>query len=65
LIDFSTKNYNEYDFNYVMNQGWSDYNELFGNDIANYVLYSKLFLEDIDSPEGKAYNYYTKIIKEI
>ena len=62
-IDFNTKMYNEYDFNYIMNMSFSDFYELLGTDVNNYIKYSTLWLEDTDGGNDRAYRYYTMIIK--
>ncbi len=51
-------NFNEYDWNYVMNTVFSDYYGAVPNDLSYYVSLSKKFLEDKDAPKGKAYHYY-------
>lgn len=51
-------NYNEYDWNYVMNMIYSDYYGSVNNDVNTYVRMSKKFLDDKDAPEGKALKYY-------
>jgi len=52
------KNYNEYDWCYVMNMMYSDYYSILGNDTNNYVKMSRAFLDDKDAPVGKAFKYY-------
>ena len=51
-------NFNEYDWNYVMNMIYSDYYGAVPNDLASYIKLSKKFLMDRDAKEGKAYHYY-------
>lgn len=59
------KNYglglNEIDFWYVMNMAYNDYSEMFGDNVDEYVKFSKLFIEDVDGGEDKVYLYATKI----
>lgn len=55
-VQFS--NFNEYDWNYVMNMIYSDYYGAVPNDMSTYVKLSKKFLDDKDAPEGKALHYY-------
>lgn len=50
--------YNQYDWNYVMNMLYSDYYKLIGDDTSQYVKMANLFINDTDSPSGKAYKYY-------
>lgn len=54
----SFTNFNEYDWNYVMNMMYSDYYGAINNDLPSYIRVSKKFLEDKDSKEGKALRYY-------
>lgn len=56
-------NYNEYDWNYVMNMLYSDYYGLGNADANFYGKMAKKFLEDIDAPEGKALKYYLAMKK--
>lgn len=52
-------NYNRYDWCYVMNMKFSDESSVLGiSDTMMYAKLAKLFLEDIDGPEGKALKYY-------
>ena len=55
------KNYNEYDFNYVMNMMYSDYYGSVPNETSIYAKMAKKFLEDKDVKLGKAYKYYISI----
>ena len=52
------KDFNEYDWNYVMNMIYSDYYGVVPNETASYVKMSKKFLDDKDAPKGKALYYY-------
>lgn len=56
-------NYNEYDWNYVMNMLYSDYYGLGNADATFYGKMAKKFLEDKDGPEGKALKYYLAMKK--
>ena len=51
-------NFNEYDWNYVMNMIYSDYYGSVPNDASTYVRMSLKFLDDKDAKEGKALKYY-------
>lgn len=52
-------NFNEYDFNYVMNMLYSDYyGHLSSNDTMSFLKLAKAFLNDKDAEEGKAFKYY-------
>lgn len=56
-------NYNEYDWNYVMNMIYSDYYGSVINDTSTYVKLSRKFIEDKDAPIGKAFIYYMAMKK--
>lgn len=51
------KNFNEYDWNYVMNMIYSDYCNVLGDNLVSYIKLSHKFLDDKDAPEGKALRY--------
>lgn len=53
FIDF-----NEYDFNYVMNMLYSDFYGCINSDTSTCGKMAKAFLEDKDAPKGKALKYY-------
>ena len=55
-IDF--KNFNEYDWNYVMNMIYSDYYGSVPNETSVFIKMARKFLEDKDAEEGKALKYY-------
>lgn len=55
--------YNEFDWNYVMNMLYSDYYGLGNADATFYGKMAKKFLEDKDAPEGKALKYYLAMKK--
>ena len=50
--------FNEFDWNYVMNMIYSDYYGVVPNDTSTYVKMARKFLEDKDAEEGKALKYY-------
>ena len=52
------KEYNEYDWNYVMNMLYSDYYGAVSDDPNTYAKLAKKFLQDKDAKEGKALCYY-------
>lgn len=54
----SMKNFNEYDWNYVMNMVHSDYCEVLGDNTTSYIKLAHKFLNDKDAPDGKALRYY-------
>lgn len=55
---------NLWDFYYVINMYYSDYNTVIGEDITMAAKLSKAFIEDVDVPEGKAYRYYKYVVKD-
>lgn len=57
-IGISFTNFNEYDWNYVLNMIYSDYYGSINNDISTYAKVARKFIEDKDAPEGKALKYY-------
>lgn len=55
---------NLWDFYYVINMYYSDYNTVISEDITMAAKLSKAFIEDVDVPEGKAYRYYKYVVKD-
>ena len=53
FIDF-----NEFDWNYVMNMIYSDYYGAVSNDISAYYKLAEKFIKDKDAEPGKAFKYY-------
>lgn len=51
-------NFNEFDWNYVMNMVYSDYYGAVSNETSSYVKLAKKFLMDKDAKKGKAFCYY-------
>ena len=56
-------NFNQYDFNYVMNMIYSDYFGAVPNDTDVYYKMAVKFLSDKDASDGKAFRYYYKLSK--
>lgn len=54
----SFTDFNEYDWNYVMNMIYSDYYGAVPNDTSTYVKLSDKFIRDKDVGVGKAFKYY-------
>ena len=50
--------FNEYDWNYVMNMLYSDFYGVINTDSATLTRFAKKFLIDKDAPHGKALLYY-------
>lgn len=55
--------FNEFDWYYTLNMIYSDYYKIFNDDIQTYIKLAKAWLNDIDVPEGKAWRYYTQVVK--
>lgn len=51
------------EFNVVMNMAYSDYSDVFGDNLDLYVKFSKAFIKDDDAKDGKVYLYFTEISK--
>lgn len=50
--------FNKYDWYYTLNLMYSDYCNLFGNNIQSYITLANTFLNDKDGKSGKAYLFY-------
>ena len=64
-IDFSNKNYYEYDYAYVVNMLWSDYGHIF-TEPSYFLKMAKAYLEDPDymgKPDERAYKNAIKRIE--
>lgn len=46
-----------------MNKMYSDYYGAISNENESYYKLAKKFLDDKDTPKGKAFRYYIKIVK--
>lgn len=57
------EHFNKYDWYYVLNMMRSDYYSMFKDDTASYVRLAKLWLFDVDVKEGKAFRYWSKVVK--
>lgn len=51
------------EFNVVMNMSYSDYSDVFGDNLDLYAKFSKAFIKDEDAKDGKVYLYFTEIPK--
>lgn len=56
-------NIRDVDFWVVMNSAYSDYHELFEDNLEMYVKYAKNFILDKDGKEDKVFLYFTTIPK--
>ena len=59
--DYGTDNIREVDFFVVINSAYNDYRDLFGDNLENYVRFTKNFIKDEDAKEGKVFLYFTTI----
>lgn len=62
-IDFNVVKFNKWDWYFVMNMMYADYCTYLAANKDAYVNFSKLYLMDIDAPEGKAYKYWAYVVK--
>lgn len=46
---------NKYDWYYLMNMLHSDYSNIWGEDVAQYVKFGKAYINDPDASEGKVF----------
>ena len=51
------------EFNVVMNMAYSDYKDVFNDNLDMYAKFSKAFINDSDAREGKVYYYFETIPK--
>lgn len=51
------------EFNVVMNMAYSDYKEVFGDNLELYVKFSHAFIKDDDAKDGKVFIYFNEISK--
>lgn len=57
-------NYEKADFWFVMNLMYNKHYPMYDDDLDKYIEDSKIFLDDENAQEGKAYLYATRIFKE-
>lgn len=50
------------DFSVVMNMAYSDYKDVFGDNLDMYARFSRNFIKDEDAKEGKVYLYFRNIV---
>jgi hypothetical protein len=57
--DYNMDDMRAEDIYLVMNQGFNDYRDtLFGDDLSNYIKYTKAFINDPDAKKDKIINYF-------
>ena len=54
-------NFRDADFYVVINSAYNDYNDIFGEDVEEYVRFANDFINDEDAKQDKVYIYYTTI----
>lgn len=52
------------EFNVVMNMAYSDYKDVFEDNLDLYAKFSKAFIQDDDAKEGKVFIYFNEIAKK-
>lgn len=57
--DYNLNDIRPVDFYVVMNQGFNDFNKIWGDDLSMYIKYTDAFINDIDAKKGKVFKYFT------
>ena len=57
-VDFDKESFNEYDFNFIMNEMYKVFYPVYQDDVSKYA---ELTLAWLDYNHGKAYDYYIKL----
>lgn len=58
LLDGNRLTINEWDFYYLMNMLYSDYQEILGSDATNYVKMALAYVNDPDADKGKIFRIW-------
>lgn len=58
LLDGNRLTINEWDFYYLMNMLYSDYQEILGSDATNYVKMALAYVNDPDVDKGKVFRIW-------
>ena len=56
-------NISDVDFFIVINSAYNDYQNLFGDNIEDYVRFTMDFIQDEDAKQDKVFNYFTQIVE--
>lgn len=56
-------NISDVDFFIVINSAYNDYQNLFGDNIEDYVRFTMDFIQDEDAKQDKIFLYYTEIVE--
>lgn len=59
--DYGLSSIRDVDFFVVINSAYNDYRDLFGDNLENYVRFTRNFINDEDAKEGKVFLYFTTI----
>ena len=62
-IVFTSTTFNEWDWYFTLNMMYSDYFKYLASNTDAYVNLAKLYLNDADVPVGKAYRYWSYVVK--
>lgn len=62
-IQYNLNNLDKNEFNVVMNMSYSDYKDVFGDNLELYVKFSNAFIDDKDAIDGKVYYYFKNLVK--
>jgi predicted transcriptional regulator len=60
---YGLENLKSSEFYAVLNMGWNDYQDIFGDNIEMYLKFARDFIEDEDAKDGKVFLYFTTIAK--
>lgn len=52
------------EFNVVMNMAYSDYKDVFEDNLDLYAKFSKAFIQDDDAKKGKVFIYFNEVAKK-
>lgn len=56
-------NVSDVDFFIVINSAYNDYQNLFGENIEDYIRFTMDFIQDEDAKQDKVFLYYTEIVE--
>lgn len=62
--EYGYNDINPNEFNVVMNMAYSDYADVFGDNLEMYAKFSKAFIKDDDAKDGKVFIYFNEISKK-
>lgn len=59
--NYGLENIRGADFYLVINSAYNDFNDIFGENVEEYIKYTIDFIDDEDAKEDKVFLYYTQI----